>query len=112
MMWAQKHEGDQRSMVRPDSGNGAFLGTQQAIDAVEKLRAGIDQASRAVRDLTHVGGHWTQDLQERARDVAKDLRSQGQRAVGTVSQQVEHNPLTSLGVAFAVGFICASLIRR
>jgi len=51
-------------------------------------------------------------LPERARYVAKELRSQGERAVGTVSQQVEHNPVTSLAVAFAVGFICASLIRR
>ena len=111
-MWGQKHEGENRSMVRSDGGNGAFLSTQQASEAIEKLRSGIDQASRAVRDLTQVGGHWAQDLQERARDMANDLRSQGQRAVGTVSQQVEHNPLTSLGVAFAVGFICASLIRR
>jgi len=53
-----------------------------------------------------------QGLPERARYMAKELRSQGERAVGTVSQQVEHNPGTSLAVAFAVGFICASLIRR
>src|SRR5438132_8714677 len=108
-MWGQKHEGENRSMVRSDGENGAFLSTQQASEAIEKLRLGIDQASRAVRDLTQVGGHWAQDLQERARDMANDLRSQGQRAVGTVSQQVEHNPLTSRGVAFAVGFIFASL---
>ena len=111
-MWGQKHESDNRSIPRSDSGNGAFLTTQQSTEAIEKLRSGIDQASRAMRDLTQVGGHWAQDLQERARDMAKDLRSQGERAVGTVSQQVEHNPLVSLGVAFAVGFICASLIRR
>jgi ElaB/YqjD/DUF883 family membrane-anchored ribosome-binding protein len=112
MMWGQKNEGGNRSMVGSDSGNGAFLSTQQATEAIEKLRSGIDQASRAVRDLTQVGGHWAQDVQDRARDMAKDLRSQGERAVGTVSQQVEHNPLTSLGIAFAVGFICAALIRR
>jgi ElaB/YqjD/DUF883 family membrane-anchored ribosome-binding protein len=112
MIWGQKNEGGHRSMVGSDRGNGAFLSTQQASEAIEKLRSGIDQASRAVRDLTQVGGHWAQDLQGRARDMAKDLRDQGERAVGTVSQQVEHNPLVSLGVAFAVGFICASLIRR
>ena len=112
MIWGQKHEGGNQSMVPADGGNGVFLSTQEATEAIEKLRSGIDQASRAMRDLTHVGGHWAQDLQERARDMANDLRSQGERAVGTVSQQVEHNPLTSLGIAFAVGFICASLIRR
>jgi ElaB/YqjD/DUF883 family membrane-anchored ribosome-binding protein len=111
-MWGQKHTGENRSMLGSDSRNGAFLNTQQATEAIENLRSGIDQASRAMRDLTQVGGHWAEDLQERARDMAKDLRSQGERAVSTVSQQVEHNPLISLGVAFAVGFICASLIRR
>jgi ElaB/YqjD/DUF883 family membrane-anchored ribosome-binding protein len=111
-MWGQKHAGENRSMLGSDSGNGAFLNTQHATEAIEKLRSGIDQASRAMRDLTQVGGHWAEDLQERARDMARDLRSQGERAVGTVSQQVEHNPLISLGVAFAIGFIAASLIRR
>jgi ElaB/YqjD/DUF883 family membrane-anchored ribosome-binding protein len=111
-MWGQKHAGEKRSMLGSDSENGAFLHTQQATEAIEQLRSGIDQASRAMRDLTQVGGHWAEDLQERARDMAKDLRSQGERAVSTVSQQVEHNPLISLGVAFAVGFICASLVRR
>jgi ElaB/YqjD/DUF883 family membrane-anchored ribosome-binding protein len=112
MMWGQRHAGEDRSMLGSDGGNGAFLNTQQATEAIEKLRSGIDQASRAMRDLTQVGGHWAEDLQERARDMAKDLRSQGERAVGTVSRQVEQNPLTSLAIAFAVGVICASLIRR
>jgi ElaB/YqjD/DUF883 family membrane-anchored ribosome-binding protein len=112
-MWGLKHEGEERSIVRSDSGgNGTSLRSREATEAIEKLRSGIDQASRAVRDLTQVSGHWAQDLQGRARDMAKDLRNQGERAVGTVSQRVEHNPLASLGIAFAVGFICASLIRR
>ena len=112
MIWGQKNEGGNRSMVRSDSGNGAFLSTQQATEAIEKLRSGIDQASRAIHDLTQIGGHWAQDLQERSRDMAKDLRDQSERAFGTVSQQVEHYPFLSLGVAFAVGFICASLMIR
>ena len=65
-----------------------------------------------MRDLTQAGGHWAQGFQERTRDAAKELRNQSGRAVTTVSQQVEHNPLTSLAVAFAVGFLCATLIRR
>jgi len=43
---------------------------------------------------------------------AEELRNQGQRAVAGVSQQVEHNPLTSLAVAFALGWLIATLIRR
>jgi hypothetical protein len=46
--------------------------TQQATEAIEQLLLWIDQASRAMRDLTPVGGHWAEDPQERARDIAKD----------------------------------------
>jgi len=112
-MWGQKHEGEDRTPVRSDSGgNGTLLSSAEATQAIERLRSGIDQASRAVRDLTQVGEHWAQGLQDRAFDMAKELRSQSERAVGTVSERVEHNPLTSLGLAFAVGFLCATLIRR
>ncbi len=44
--------------------------------------------------------------------LAQQLREQGERAVGTVSETVEHNPLTSMAVAFAVGFLVASLVKR
>jgi ElaB/YqjD/DUF883 family membrane-anchored ribosome-binding protein len=50
-------------------------------------------------------------VSDRARNIAKELRGQGDRAVGALSQQVEHNPLANVAVAFAVGFICASLIQ-
>src|SRR5262245_66662454 len=62
--------------------------SRKATEAIGKLRLGIDQAPRAMRDLTQVGGDWGHGLQERARDVAKELRSRGDRAVGTVSWQV------------------------
>jgi hypothetical protein len=89
-----------------------LLISREVGEVIERLRSGIDQASRAMRDLTHVGDHWAHGGQDRARNIAKELRGQGDRAVGAVSQQVERNPLASLAVAFAVGFICASLIRR
>jgi ElaB/YqjD/DUF883 family membrane-anchored ribosome-binding protein len=44
--------------------------------------------------------------------MAVQLRNQGERAVSTVSQQVEHNPLTSLAVVFALGCVVGTLIRR
>jgi ElaB/YqjD/DUF883 family membrane-anchored ribosome-binding protein len=113
MMWGQKHQAEDQPVVRSDGGgNGTFLSSPEATEAIEKLRSGIDQASRAMRDLTQVGGDWAYGLQERALGAAKELRNQGDRAVGAVSQQVEHNPLASLAVAFAVGFACAALIRR
>jgi ElaB/YqjD/DUF883 family membrane-anchored ribosome-binding protein len=100
-MWGQKQE---------LSGNGVLtLSSQRASEAIEMLRSGIDQATRAMRDLTETSG----DLAQRAGDMAKDLRKQSERAVSTVSHQVEQNPLTSVAIAFAVGFVvCAALIRR
>jgi hypothetical protein len=40
------------------------------------------------------------------------LRVQGEQAVGTVSRQVEQNPMVSLAVAFAMGYLMATLTRR
>jgi ElaB/YqjD/DUF883 family membrane-anchored ribosome-binding protein len=95
------------------AGNGnAALGVGQATEAVEKLRLVVDQASRSIKDLTQASQQWAHDAQEQARGVANQLREQGNRAVGTVSETVEQNPLTSLAVAFALGFLAASLIIR
>jgi ElaB/YqjD/DUF883 family membrane-anchored ribosome-binding protein len=112
VMWGQKQESEDRSRVGSDGGDGALPNARGASEAIERLRSGIDQTARAMRDLTQSGEHWALGLPSRTRDMAKELLNQGERAVGTVSQQVEHNPVTSLAVAFAVGFICASLIRR
>ena len=92
-MWGQKQEAEDRSARRSDGGgNGALPSSREASEAFVKLRSGIEQASDALRDLTQASEHWVRVLPERARYVAKELRSKGERAVGTVSQQVEHNP--------------------
>ena len=51
-----------------------MLSSREAGEAIERLRSGIDQASRAMRDLTQVGEHWAHGVQDRARSMAKDLR--------------------------------------
>ena len=119
-MWTQKQEGGDRTLgsaaraAGADGSDGSETpsASRHAIEAMEKLRLGIDQASQAIRDLTQVSEGWAQSAQGRAREMAKELRGQGERAVGTVSQQIEHNPLTSVTIAFAVGFLCAALTRR
>ena len=114
-MWGQNQEGGdsvEGSGQSDGQGNGTSAGLRQASEAIDRLRSRIDQASQAMRDLTQVTEQWAEGTQHRVRGIAKDLRGQGERAVETVSRQVEHNPLTSLAVAFAVGFLCAALIRR
>ena len=92
-----------------DSGANA-LG-QQASQALEGLRSVIEQALQVLRDLTQAGSQWVQNA-DRAREVAQDLRTQGEQYVGTVSRQVEQNPMASIAVAFGMGFLLATLMRR
>src|SRR5271165_4339171 len=108
-MAAEKQEsGTLAHGTEPRGGNGFG----QATEALEGLRSVVDQASRAVRDLTQASQQWSQVAQERAREMGQELRNQGERAVAGVSQQVEQNPLTSLVVAFALGYLVANLTRR
>jgi ElaB/YqjD/DUF883 family membrane-anchored ribosome-binding protein len=44
--------------------------------------------------------------------VAQGLRVQGEQAVGTVSRQVAQNPMVSIAVAFAMGYLLAAVTRR
>ncbi len=117
-MPAEKQESGSRSAVSdPNAGRtnggdsaGAALG-QQASQAIEGLRSVIEQASQVLRDLTQAGSQWMQNT-DRAREMAQGLRTQGEQYVGTVSRQVEQNPMISIGVAFAMGYLLATLTRR
>jgi ElaB/YqjD/DUF883 family membrane-anchored ribosome-binding protein len=117
-MPAEKQESGTRSVVSDqnagrtsggDSG-GTVLG-QQTSQALEGLRSVIEQASQVLRELTQAGSQWVQNT-DRAREMAQGLRVQGEQAVGTVSRQVEQNPMISLAVAFAMGYLMATLTRR
>lgn len=88
------------------------FGFNQATEAIEKLRSVVEQASQSIRELSQASEQWAQTAQQRATEMAKELRAQSERAVGTVSEQVEHNPLTALAIAFAAGFLVATVTRR
>ena len=117
-MAADKQESGGRSVVSDPNANrtnggdnsGTALG-QQASQALEGLRSVIEQASQVLRDLTQAGGQWVQN-NDRTREMAQGLRVQGEQAVGTVSRQVEQNPMVSLAVAFAMGYLLATMTRR
>src|SRR6201998_4834805 len=118
-MAAEKQESGNRTLRSAGRGRRGF---GQAGEALDGLRSVVDQASRAVRDLTEVSQQWTKVAQARGREMGEELRNQGQRALSSVSQQahglreqgeralggvseqVERNPLTSLAIAFALGY--------
>ena len=117
-MTTEKQESTGRAVVsEPNAGRtnggdgGATALGQQASHALEGLRSVIEQASQVLRDLTPAGSQWMQNT-DRAREVAQGLRVQGEQAVGTVSRQVEQNPMMSIAVAFAMGYLLATLTRR
>jgi ElaB/YqjD/DUF883 family membrane-anchored ribosome-binding protein len=99
-------------------GNGSTMSeatayaVKQATETMEGLRTVIDQTSKSLRELSQGSGQWAQGAQVRAREMAKEMRDQGEWAANTVSRQVEEYPLTSLVVAFGVGYLCAMMLRR
>ncbi len=113
-----------------EGGNGSLLGDAQAKisemrdsaqdtmnapqtrETLDRLRGLIDQASQTLRDIGTQSGEWTQAAQNRAGEMARQVRDQSGVAVDSVSRQIERNPLTSIGIAFAIGFVCAALIVR
>jgi hypothetical protein len=95
-----------------DAENGGTPATEQANEALHGLRAAIDQASRSLRELSRTGEQWARDAQGQALEIGKGLRGQGEKAIGGVTRQVEQNPLTSLALAFVLGFLCAAVTRR
>ena len=91
-------------------GGGTAL-ARQATEALDRFRSVIDQASQTMRDLAEASGQWAPSA-DRAREVAQGLRTQGEQAVGTMSRQVEQNPMISIAIAFALGYLLASMTRR
>ena len=94
------------------SANAGNYGMAQATEAMEKLRNVVDQASQSIKEFTQIGQQWAQSAPGRAQEVAQQVREQGGRAVSQMSETVEQNPLASIAVAFAVGFLLASLFKR
>lgn len=93
-------------------GDGMAFGFSEATETLDKLRAVVDQATRSIKDLTQVSEQWAQEARDRAGKVAKQLGEQSGWASGKIAETVEHNPLASLAVAFALGFLAGSLIKR
>jgi ElaB/YqjD/DUF883 family membrane-anchored ribosome-binding protein len=114
-----------------------LINTRQFGEALDRLRALVEQTSQALRDLGQQSGQWTQTAQNRAGDMAKQLRDQAQQirdqakqirdqarqlrdqggaAFDSVSRQIEENPLASVGIAFgaalAIGVLAGALLFR
>jgi ElaB/YqjD/DUF883 family membrane-anchored ribosome-binding protein len=101
-------DGDARAALTAAGGEAL----EQAKEASQALRAAIDQASHTLRALRRASEGWARHAEGRTGEIGKGSRGPGERAVGGVARQVEQNPLTSVAIAFAVGFLCAAAARR
>lgn len=114
-MAAERQESEARPETSPARTDGGDSGStalgQQATETIEKFRTVIDQASQSLRELVQASGQWVQSS-DRAREMAQGLRTQGEQYVGTVSRQVEQNPMMSIAIAFAMGYLLATMTRR
>jgi ElaB/YqjD/DUF883 family membrane-anchored ribosome-binding protein len=68
--------------------------------------------SGAVRGAKEAAENTFEDISERASRIYDQVASQGERSAAAISRKVEEQPLTSLLIAFGVGFIFSRLISR
>ncbi len=74
----------------------------EAVDAAAE-RAG--RAEETVREKVS-------EADERIRETGRHARERSQDLLGQVSDYVQDNPLTALGIAFAAGTIFSSITRK
>jgi ElaB/YqjD/DUF883 family membrane-anchored ribosome-binding protein len=87
---------------------------------LEQLRGDIgklggtlkSQAAGKASEAAQAVGDEVENLRAQLHDMLGRLESQGQEGMRRVGRQVEESPLTSLGIAFAVGFVIGRILDR
>lgn len=68
--------------------------------------------SGAVDGLAGAARQTTGQLTEEAKELYARLAAEGERTAQTISRHVDEQPLTSVLIAFAAGFVTARLLPR
>jgi ElaB/YqjD/DUF883 family membrane-anchored ribosome-binding protein len=76
---------------------------QKALQQVKKLN--LDDALDSARDMAD-------DLTEEAADLYKDVQKRGRKHLAAVERQIDDQPIASLLMAFAAGFVISKLFFR
>jgi ElaB/YqjD/DUF883 family membrane-anchored ribosome-binding protein len=90
---------------------------------VQDIHVLRDDLARLYTDLTQSGrrrasatrnklGSMANDGLHRVEQKLKDARDSGRQAIGKVQHRVEENPVTSLLIAFGVGFVLGKVFLR
>ena len=76
---------------------------QKAIAHVKKLS--LDDALDSARDMAD-------DIQDDAADLYKDFSKRGKKTVQAMEKQLDDQPIVSLLMAFAAGFVISKIFFR
>ena len=74
--------------------------------------AGIDQIKDSVRGLVDRGQEQAGALRDRAVEVKDQVLTRSNAVLDQATTYIRDNPLTSVGIAFGVGYIGMRLVRR
>ncbi|MGE4062996.1 MAG: hypothetical protein AB7E79_06470 [Rhodospirillaceae bacterium] len=76
---------------------------QKAVAHVKKLN--LDDALDSARDMAD-------DLSDEAADLYKDMQKRGKKQLAAMERQIDDQPIASLLMAFAAGFVISKLFFR
>jgi ElaB/YqjD/DUF883 family membrane-anchored ribosome-binding protein len=76
---------------------------QRALQNVRKLN--LDDALEGARDMAD-------ELGDDAADLYKDMQKRGRKHLAAVERQIDDQPIASLLMAFAAGFVISKLFFR
>lgn len=80
---------------------------------LEKIASDIQALKKDLaRLMEHIKTGATETMSEEARRLYGTIASEGQRQAAALAQSVEEKPLTSVLIAFAVGFVAARIFSR
>jgi ElaB/YqjD/DUF883 family membrane-anchored ribosome-binding protein len=95
------------------NGTSKTNGSGEAAAEFEKIRHDLaslrEDLAELVKTLTSEAGD---EMPEELRRLYASLSDKGRRTAKTITREVEERPLTTLLLAFGVGFIGGSLLRR
>jgi ElaB/YqjD/DUF883 family membrane-anchored ribosome-binding protein len=89
---------------------------EEAAADLEKLREDIaalrSDLTRLVKSMSKDAGDLSNEAQREARRLYSKLAKEGERSAKAVVHELEERPLTTLLIAFAIGFVGGRLLPR
>jgi ElaB/YqjD/DUF883 family membrane-anchored ribosome-binding protein len=106
---------DSTLKLPPDAGTSP--GFDKIVDDIAALRRDFaaltsQLKNNAVQGASDVAQHAVDEIGEKARRIYGNLADQGERSAKAIGRQVEEQPMISLLIAFAVGFVASRFLAR